>query len=305
MLTLRLPRDSLQRFLDYPGGLLALRSPPANERVLVIKGTKEMLLAAKLRKELKVYVVAITSLGDVTAGLVTAFFDDEDEPLFIASPLLAESESEDPRKAFLQSKLDVHFFDELGRELLGYRATLSMPPETRVAPEKMQLYPPTASLIHAMWRELPEFMATRTAEDDESAITVSLDEVLAPEDLFVMEARPYKNLFHGSPSVRHSSLVRAEPGRFREWDIIDLLHRTFKPTDIFHGPVKVTDGEEVADVIVATDTCGAGQRQPKHRANPQQQALQKAGHGAQEPCERTCPSTRSHSLPKECTASED
>lgn len=254
MLTPRLHPDVQQHLLEFPGGLMALYSPSENRRVLAIKGTKEMLLAARLRKELKVYVVTFASRGEVTAGLVTAFFDDEDEPLFIGSPLIADGTCEDLRATFLQPEIDLHFFDEHGRELLGYQASVTMPLATRRLLETVQLFPATTGLIRSMWDGLPKFMGERTSEDDEAAITVSLGQPSYSEDLFVMEVRPDRNGFHGSPSVRHTCLVRPEPGQLQEWDIIDLLQRIFKPNSIFHGPLKATDGEEIADVVVVTDT---------------------------------------------------
>ena len=110
---------------------MALYSLATNKRVLVVKSSKEILLAAKLRKELKVYLVSFSSQGEKTLGLVTAIFDDPDEPLFIGTPLIADGACEDLRETLLQSEIDIHFFNEHGRELLGYKASVSMPQATR------------------------------------------------------------------------------------------------------------------------------------------------------------------------------
>jgi hypothetical protein len=233
---------------------MALYSPATDKRVLVVKSSKEILLASKLRKELKVYLVTFSSQGQKTLGLVTAVFDDPDEPLFIGTPLIADGACEDLREALLQPEIDIHFFDEHGRELLGYRASVTMPQATRTLLETSRFFSGTANLIRTMWDGFVTFMGDRTAEDDEAAVTVSLCESMVPEDLFIMELRPDKNAFHGSPTVRHTSLVRPEPGQLQEWDIIDLLQRSFESSSIFHGPLRPGDGHEIADVIVVTDS---------------------------------------------------
>lgn len=254
MLTPRLPATILQLLLAIPLGLLALFSATDRRRILVVKMAKEAILAAMLRKEFKVYVVLFRSGSQSTVGLVTAFFDDADEPLTICTPLVEDGQCEDLRETLLEPEIDVHFFDEHGRELLGYRATVTMPHQTRSVLEAATLYPGTANLLRAMLDGLPKFFGDRIDEDDAAAITVSLGESTVPEDLFIMETRPASNAFHGSPVVRHTTLIRPEPGKQQEWDVIDLLRRTFDPSTIFHGPLKVTDGEEIADVVIVTDT---------------------------------------------------
>ncbi len=254
MLAPKLNSESQRLISEFPGGLMALYSFATNKRVLVVKSSKEILLASKLRKELKVYLVTFFSQGEKTLGLVTAIFDDPDEPLFIGTPLIADGACEDLRETLLQSEIDIHFFDELGRELLGYKASVTMPQATRTLLETVRFFSGTNNLIRAMLDGFLTFMGERTSEDDAAAVTVSLGESTVPEDLFIMELRPDKNAFHGSPAVRHTSLVRPEPGQLQEWDIIDLLQRSFEPCSIFHGPLKSSDRQEIADVIVVTDS---------------------------------------------------
>lgn len=253
MLTPRLPETISQLLTAIPLGLLALFSVSDRRRILVVKIAKEAILAVKLRKEFKVYVVSFRSGRQSTIGLVTAFFDDADEPLTICTPLFEDGQCEDLRETLLEPEVEVHFFDEHCRELLGYRATVSMPHQTRSVLRAAKLYPCTANLLRAMLDGLPEFFWSRIDEDDAAAITVSFGESTVPEDLFIMETRPDRNAFHGSPAVRHTTLIRPEPGQQQEWDVIDLLQRTFDPRTIFHGPLKVTDGEEIADVVIVTN----------------------------------------------------
>ena len=48
-------------------------------------------------------------------------------------------------------------------------------------------------------------------------------------------------------------LEREEPGSFQERDIVELLQRIFPPEQIFLGPLRLTDREEICDVLVITD----------------------------------------------------
>lgn len=94
----------------------------------------------------------------------------------------------------------------------------------------------------------------RTVADDAEAITVVFGENLVPEDLFIQDLRPMLHGFHGSSGFSHATLEREEPGEFQELDIIRLLHSFFSPSQIYHDPLRITDREEIADVVVLTET---------------------------------------------------
>lgn len=90
-----------------------------------------MLLAAKMNHGFKIYVVPIDLDGVRTNGLISAFFDDADQPLIFQTPLFDADDVRDLVAALLMPDLDVHLFDEHSRELLGYRAKVASVSPTR------------------------------------------------------------------------------------------------------------------------------------------------------------------------------
>lgn len=251
MLTVLHP-ELMQQVAQMPMGLLVLNIVGAARPVLVVKGPKEMLLAAQLNKGFKIYVAPIKVGEEATVGLVTAFFDDDDQPLAFFSPMLDEPHSTDLRDAVLREELDVHLFDERSRELLGYTAVVKAPPATRIALEQARLLPPTLAAARAALDQLPWWLGARDPADDAVAIAVDFGEALVSEELFIMDMRPEHHAAHGSRPFSHSTLVRQEPGSFQEHDIVNLLQRIFPAEQIYLGPLRLPDKEEIADVIVIT-----------------------------------------------------
>ena len=85
--------ERLAEIQGFPAGLCALSAPsPCDRPILVVKTLKEGILAARLNRNVKIYLPSL-STGAVVAGLVTAFFDDVDEPLVLRSPLFDEEQS--------------------------------------------------------------------------------------------------------------------------------------------------------------------------------------------------------------------
>jgi hypothetical protein len=253
MLTITHP-ELMAEAIDFPAGLRALRIGGAPRPILLIKGTKEMLLTAQLNRGFKMYVVPSTVDGCATVGLATAFFDDGDEPLILRTPMFDEFESRFLRSALLLPELDVHLFDELGREFLGYRANVSMPLETRLLFEVANLLPFSYASARAIHDHMPLWFGLRTPTEDASAISVDFAEPLFPEDIFISDMQLDHHAYHGSPGHSYTSLVREEPGAYQERDIVALLCRAFRPDQIFLAPLRVTDKEEIADVMVVTDS---------------------------------------------------
>ena len=57
---------------------------------LIIKASKEMMLAAKMNGGFKIYVFPLKITEQNTIGMLSAFFDDVDEPLVIFTQLFAD-----------------------------------------------------------------------------------------------------------------------------------------------------------------------------------------------------------------------
>ncbi|WP_266167837.1 hypothetical protein [Dyella subtropica] len=253
MLTITHP-ELMAEAIAFPAGLRALRIGGAPRPILMIKGTKEVLLTARVNRGFKLYVVPSTIDGSSTIGLITAFFDDGDEPLVLRTPMFDEFETRFLRSVLLRPELDVHLFDELGREFLGFRTTVSMPLETRLRLEMANLLPFSYAGARAMDDHMQLWFGLRTSAEDANTISVDFAEPLFPEDIFLSDMRPAHHAYHGSSGHSHTSLVREEPGAYQERDIVDLLCRVFRPDQIFLAPLRSTDKEEIADVMVVTDS---------------------------------------------------
>lgn len=122
MLTLLHPQ-AISDLRDLYAGLWPLYLPDGS-LVLIAKFAKEAILAAKMKGSISLYVVpAPAASGYRCAGVITAFWDDHDEPLILTSPLFAEDPFTTDLVTLLSSEFfNVHLFDENNHELLGYRA---------------------------------------------------------------------------------------------------------------------------------------------------------------------------------------
>jgi len=240
----RLPIGLLPLFFDYDD----------NRPKLVIKAPKEAILAAKFNRGLKIYVAPILLQDKRTVGLVTAFFDDEDEPLITSSPLFAEPGTQQLCQLLLCDAIDVHLFDENNRELLGYAADIRCPATTRGGIEGATFLSFEFDLAMYSLKQMKEWFARRSVQDDLAAISITFTEPLFAEDLFLQDMRPENHSYHGSKPYSYSVLERQEPGPFQELDIVQLLHRIFAPEQIYHGPLRISDKEEIVDILVVTGT---------------------------------------------------
>ena len=253
MLTILQPH-LLPAIQSFPAGLLVLMPEKAERPVLIVKGMKEAILAARIQGGFAVYV-APAKVGSVDSlGLITAFFDDPDEPLVVRSPLFAEDAHSQRLVNFLQaSEIDVHFFDEHAREMLAYRAEISLPAVTRIRLEQAQF----GRFTHDIWKgvddQMQSWFSERTETDDLAAVIVQFVEALMPEDIALIDATVTNNSYVGASSVTSTFLVRQEPGPLQEHDIALLLKRIFAPEQTIRGPLRVSDREEIADILVVTE----------------------------------------------------
>jgi len=253
MLTILHP-EVLSLVHDIPVGLLPLWSHGEDVPKLVIKAPKEIILAAKMNQGFSIYAVPVCIQSQDTVGLISAFFDDEDEPLIISTPMFDEPDSKTLRDILLSVRLDVYFFDVNNRELLGYRATIECGADTRSFIEKTKFLPFNISSAKLSLHYMGEWFGRRNEKDDMSAMRIKFDSALFTEDLFIQDVRPENHSYHGSGLFSHSLLERDEPGPFQERDIVQLLHKIFLPEQIYLGPLRVTDREEITDIMVVTNS---------------------------------------------------
>lgn len=236
---------------EMPGGIL-----PLNEDylALIVKVPKEYILAAKLNGSLKIYLVPILIGNQETACLVTAFFDDEDEPLVVKTPLFLGDFAKDLFKLLSNDRINVHFFDELSREQLVYRANVIITEETKNKIDEMLLIDFSLPKARLMMDKIDFLFGSRTSKDDEHAINIVLNESVHGEGIFILDINSDCHSYHGSRGFSHSILEREEPGNYQEEDIIQCLQLIFQPEQIFLSPKRTYDNEEMCDILVVTDT---------------------------------------------------
>src|SRR5690242_9543143 len=115
MLTILHP-EILSHIAELPAGLSPLMIEGEKDIILVIKGPKEAILAAKINRGFRFYLAPINVNGIRTWSLITAFFDDEQNPMHIWTPLFGDDLTSVLCRLLASETFDVHFFDENNRE---------------------------------------------------------------------------------------------------------------------------------------------------------------------------------------------
>lgn len=234
---------------EFSVGIFPARS--GERSFLVIKASKEIILTAKVNRGFKFYLAPVEVDSKKTLTLLTAFFDDEDEPLVIKTPLLANDEATDDILLFMRNNVfDVCFFDEHNRELLSYKASGQLSSiRDRIALASL----PDKDATREILDKAHTWFGLRSICDDEEATEVTLIEPLFPDDFVIMDLNYEKHLFNGSQSFSSVILEREDPGPHQEIDIVFLLQRVYEQSKIFLNPIKAADGEELVDVMVLGD----------------------------------------------------
>lgn len=255
MLTIEKP-ELCQEILRYPGGIHCVRLAGTSMSRIILKLPAHYLLPVKINKGFKIYVAPIEVSGTPTIGLICAFFDDADSPLICWRMLDTSSQTLDLLHALTDREVLLHLFDDQNRESLGYKAEIDVPLVAKIRLKHAKYPDFTHKEYNVAHEQATAWFGLRTVQDDDDAIHIRAVEPLFPEDLMVVDMRPELHSFHGSTGYGFTSLERAEPGQYQEADIINLLHRIFRPDQIYHAPKRHYDNEEVADIVVITDsTC--------------------------------------------------
>lgn len=247
---------TVKELLRFPGGIHCVRL--SGERIprIILKLPTNFILSMKVNKGFKIYAVPVDVSGSASVGLLCAFFDDADSPLTCWRLLDPSDETLDLLHALSKREVLVHIFDEQNRELLGYSSEIDMPLVSKVRLEHVGFPDFDQKSFHVAHEQATAWISLRSAQDDVDAIQVHFTESLFPEDLMIMDLRQDQYTFNGSKGFGFTSLERENAGLYQEMDIINLLHRVFRPEQIYHAPKRFYDKEEIADVVVITDsTC--------------------------------------------------
>ncbi|WP_215407518.1 hypothetical protein [Janthinobacterium sp. JC611] len=252
MFTILYP-EIVDEVLSMPGGIHGFQMKDEPVPFFIVKMLHQYLLTAKMNSGFKVYVIPLKVSGMATVGLMTAFFDDPDNPLTIWTALADDRASKEIVAALLSGNLRVYLFDEHNREFLGYAASVEVPVKTRELLGGSGFYVLSHQIIHELTNDAATWFGIRSNLDDADAISINFDEPLYPDAVDVIDARRVNYAFHGAKGFGHTTLIKTEPGQFQEIDIILSLQRIFSPSQIYHAPKRVYDKEEIADIIVITD----------------------------------------------------
>ena len=245
------------RVLNYvkqlPIGLMPVEIKADSIPKLIIKTSKELILTAKLRKEFLIYLIPYEIPGVKSVGFLAAFFDDSVHPLTTGGALIKELAGRELSKLFLSREVDVHFFNELGWEMLAYRAEFKSTKKHRDLLRSTVLPSVRGLNQGAILTEMMNWFSNTLVEDDHDAIRVVFKEKLMPDDVIHIDTSDDSHKYHGAPLVSATPLEREEPGPYQEKEIIALLHRVFLASEIYLAPLRVYDKEEMVDILVVTE----------------------------------------------------
>ena len=223
--------EVVHSLVDMPVGLWPILRVGNSRKILIVKSSREAAQTARLRGEFRFYLVPVDTGSAATCGLVTAFFDDNDEPLAIRTPLVNEEVARDLVWLLSSGSFYVHFFDEHNRELLGFRAENPDAHRFRELSKRIRFALPTLDQGRQILDVLQSQFSARAPSDDDAAFTIHLRERLFPDSL--------------EENVDN-------PGDLNERDIAIALRRPFRGAQVFLNPIRADNGLEFVDVLVST-----------------------------------------------------
>ena len=250
MLSVKFPQVHAHISKEFHGGLLPLKFVEDHKIRLVIKAPKEMLLAAKVRKHFRIFVVPIEEDNVVSFSLVTAFYDNDVHPLTITTPLFDEPLTEIYREMLLGDKVDVHFFDENNIEFLAYEAKIECNDfvKTRISAANFSPFSKTAA--KRVIQKIEDWYIYSEQKDEADAILFTLNQALFPDDFLIIDARPSSSLYVSDSEIHVNRLERTEPGAYQERDIAAIFARIFPSHQIYLNPLRHYDQEEICDLLI-------------------------------------------------------
>ena len=218
---------------DFKGGLLPTRDAASSRMILIAKTMREIAATARSRRFFRFYLVPIRA-GDVdTFGLISAFFDDHDEPLIIRTPLFDDELAHEFVEVLSSDFFDIHFYDEHNRKLIGFRAENPDATRFRHFVNTIQFVPDTLEFARQFDDYMISWFGTRSTAEDDASLRIDLLETLPPDNL--------------------SEQSQISPGDLNERDIEMCLHRAFSYDQVYRNPVRADDRREFVDVLAATN----------------------------------------------------
>lgn len=252
MLTLSNPEVLLQ-IQQFPGGIFPFYDIEKEKHLLVIKCSKETILTAKLNNQFKVYPMFDPDDEACCLGLISTFFDYEDDPLTITTPLFSQDDLLFELAAlFNKEEFDAFFFDETNRELLGVSIFNADTIKFVELFSKSKFLERGQQEVPSIWAKMHHRFKVRTSADDDAALTVNLGMRLYPDNLNYLDVTTDFIVEKVADGLISTKLERQEPGRMQEYEIAVLLNRIFEATEIYLNPYRSDTDRELTDVLVVT-----------------------------------------------------
>jgi len=168
-----------------------------------------------------------------TIGLISAFFDDHDEPLYIRTPLFDDELAHKFVQVLSSDSFDIHFFDEHDRRLIGFRAKNPDAIRFRHFVNTIRFVPGALEFARQFDDDMISWFGARSTADDDASLRINLVETLPPDNL--------------------SEQSQTSPGDLNERDIEMCLHRAFSYDQVYRNPIRADNGREFVDVLVVTN----------------------------------------------------
>ncbi|UVM46704.1 hypothetical protein LOY47_10685 [Pseudomonas brassicacearum] len=233
-------------------GLLALRTD-ANNLILIIKMSKEILLTMKICNGFKLSFVEYEDNGSRAHALLTLIYDIPDEPLSLTNTFYDVKQSKDLIELLSQEEFQIYGFDEHNREFFGQLAKIE-------DAEKFQEFKKSLVLRAYQSNSEPNFenivnACYHTAKDENKQNTFSVEFMSSIYPEFSHFINTTNLICTPSSELQplSYSLERKEPGAQQEIDIFLLLERIFPDDDIYLNPIRLDNGEEFSDILVVTE----------------------------------------------------
>ncbi|VVN23890.1 hypothetical protein [Pseudomonas fluorescens] len=252
MLSLKHPELN-QILSSLPVGLLTARTDE-NKLILILKLSKEMILAAKITRGFRISFVPYSVNEKNHHALLVLFPDNFEEPLSLVHSFYENLKSRELLELFSQDTFQSYFFDEHNRELLACNSFLPNLEQfrnlaTELNPGQESDHPTSMTFeeVNEWYSDAPDNNASNTFE-----VTFSSD--VYPAITHFIDSTQAFSPMPGDLSFVHYSLERTEPGDQQELDILLLLKKIIPDADFYLNPVRTDTKKEFVDVLAANDS---------------------------------------------------
>lgn len=250
MLTIMYP-ELLGIIKDLHGGILPIKI--GNDFKLILKVPKEFILTAKINNGFQIFLTEIRDDKNTVPLIISTFYDDKDEPLVIKTPLFEEKLSYWYKEFLLQDKCEVHFFNENNYELLSCSAEISKNDICSRKVEELKFIRIEDINSRMLQIELNDwFILDKLDQNLKLELKFIKDELLS--NYVILDASASSKEHVTDNLIYHTQLEREEPGAFQETEIVKILGRVFESDNIFLNPLRLEDGEEIADIMIITNS---------------------------------------------------